>query len=415
MKLTRTIWVAVLLMALHTAVSAQEVKIKGRYNGQKIEVSATRTPQGDIITKLSYAPLTKLESDVNALKNQVSKLESDKKTLEKKIKEGCKSVQADLDKCNAELNTATARLSEKEQEVKRTNDSLSSLRKELERVKSANKDTIQALLAKISKSPVSDKGQNRNGIGLSACIGFDIMGNSQTRSDLWSRGISAAQQFELTYIHYFSKTKPVALKTGIGFSIYRGNASFSSLRDTVTGLTDIDGDRYDGRYNFSNVAEKANIKYLDIPLLLHIGNDYDNMPVQGWFEAGLRMSFKVSSKVTGTGKYSMIGYYPAWNVEMSDIAELGYVTDRDIYGEDPDFTMNTFVLWGQISAGIYVPLGKKLGLNFAARCGYSLTPVSKNQEPVEGHDYYLGQMSIVNGGKTRIFAAGLEIGLTYQF
>lgn len=419
MKSFRIFWLLVLFLSLITEISAQEVKIKGKYNGQKIEVTATRTPQGDFVTKLSYAPLSKLEGEVKDLKSQVKKLESEKKKLEEQKKKGQTDggLADKLADCNRVLQSANQTLSEKEVEIKRLNESLSAVQSEVERTKSVNRDTIRTLMNRIDKLELaaSGKGYNRNGIGLGACIGFDIMGNEQTRRDLWSRGIASAQQFELTYTHYFSKTKPVAIKVGAGFCMYRGSASFRGLMDTVVGLIDIDGDNYDGRYSYSDVSEKVNIKYLDIPLLLHIGNDYERMPVQGWFEAGLRMSFNVSTKVTGSGKYTLKGYYPAWNVEMENVAELGYVSNQNIYAEKPDYSINMFVLWGQVSAGIYVPIGKVLGLNFAARCGYSLTPVSKDMTADENHDYYLGQMSIINGGKTRILAAGLEIGLTYQF
>lgn len=420
MKLVK-VFFTIAMIAVYVALPAQEVKIKGKYKGQKISLTATRTPQGDVVTSLSYELQTKLENEVSELKRQKSSLEKEKKNLESELKKGnrgnCKDVEERLSTCESKLSNAEDRLRTKESELESARKELSEIKIRLDNVKTTNRDTINKLLSEIKQLKIIGNGGgfNGNAIGLSAAFGIDFMSNSQTKSSPWKRDVSAAQQFELTYTWYFSKTKPVALRTGLGMTIARGDVSFVSLNDTLSGLIDMDGDVYDARYIYRNVEEKANVKYLDIPLLLHIGNNYINKSIQGWVDAGFRLSFKVASNIEGSGRYGLKGYYPEWNVEMSDVETLGYVSDANLYSDEQVYSMNVFVLWGQLAAGIYVPLGKSLGLSLGARCGYSLTPISNSSDNANDRIYNKGLYSIVNGGKTRVLIVGAEIGLSYHF
>ena len=51
---------------LFSFTHAQQIIIKGKYNGKMLTVKAQRAPGGDIIESISYAPLEELKSEVCA-------------------------------------------------------------------------------------------------------------------------------------------------------------------------------------------------------------------------------------------------------------------------------------------------------------------------------------------------------------
>ena len=436
----RKIIVLLSLLSFSAIVWSQKViDVDGTYKGQKITVKGRYRPNGTAeITSFSYAPYDKLNNEVNTLKSKMKSLEEEKKKLENKIstleknnnkpkdnKNGdcdTASLQKQIRRLNKSIDSLSTILNSKSSEMNNTGSEIAALRKQLEDSATAHRSMIDNIRGNYSiqlknkdeeiaklKLRVQGKGLNGNTLGIEASYGSSTIKNNLTNQDFWKSSFSPSAQIMATYTLYFSKKSPVAIKIGVGYASYNGYYSAVQILDTVRGLTDDDGDKYDAHYNYSDIREKLSLKYLEVPILLHIGNSYLTNGVQAWIEAGIKASFNISSSFNGEGKYSCEGYYPDWNVTLSDIDALGFVSNSDVYPTETTLELNKFVIWGIISAGMNIPLGEKVSILVGAQCGYSLLPVSTN-ETIENR-FVAGKPNVLSGESTRIFNLGGKIGL----
>lgn len=440
----RIICILFLVAGIMQSSLAQNVKFNGTYKGKDIKITFVPTnkalTKGEII-EIQYKPYSDLEKEVSTLRSEKTSLNSKIKELNNQIKEqkdqiaklkkqrplgnDCDttelvnmidSIKTQLASKQVEYANVNARLEKKEQELVAMDSELKQLRKELENGQKSNQKRIEELVKENQDLHrlVDHRDLNDDVITASGLLGGDMFKNKRINAYPWTSSIVFIQQAELTYTHYFSKESPIAVRLGVGLSRLQGRASFGAANDTIIGLTDGDGDRYDARCSFRNVEEMAYLRYLDIPLMLHIGNSYTTFGVQAWLEAGLKASIRIKSSFSGSGTYSVQGYYPAYNVEVSDIPSAGFVTDSSLpYSGDAN--VNGFVLWGQIAAGLNIPIGKNLSFMLGVKGAYTLLPISKGDNSGDGRLYEVGKNSLLNGGTTRIFLAGIELGLSYKF
>lgn len=410
---------------------AQQVIIKGKYNGKPLTIKAQRAPGGDIIESISYAPLDDLKKEAAAAQKQSDELKKEVNTLQKQRDELQRKYDAAIrnGKCSEleqELAAAKASLNEKEKQLESLQSAIESLDAQLRQMENElkkAKEDLKKAQEKLVVDDDTDRPGGRDGemnmlsnsdlLGFEAFFGASFINNNLTQQDFWSRPISGAQKYHLTLTHYFSKSSPVALKVGLGFTSYKSQGSFLELSDSVMGLTDVDGDPSDVYYNYRNVSETIGLNYLDIPIQLHIGNNYGGNGIQAWMDAGITLGLNVTKSYAGNGTYSSEAYYPELNVRMRDIPELGLVSNAGIYDADMTLKVNKLVVWANAAIGMYIPLGENFGMNVGARIDYSLTPIATNE--ATDTRFVKGMPNLLAGEKTKAFSAGANIGLAYRF
>lgn len=405
-------------------VSGQQIVIRGKYKGQQLVVKAQRGgAAGDVIESVQYAPLSKLEKDVSELKKDKKALEDKVEKLRKeneRLKVGARAVDdnSEMKELQDSLKAVKQRLTSKEAEIRAISDDMESVRTQLltcqndldkmPNILKLKNDTIRDLRLK-----VAGRGVNDNTLSVDANIGASYVRNELTKQEFWSHKFSSMQRLSLNYSLYFSEFSPLALKFGVGLGIYRSSASFGTLRDTILGLKDADGDTYDARMTYRDVSEKVVLQYLELPFVLHIGNSYNTGGVQAWIDAGFLFGLQVGSKFEGNGKYTSEGYYRAWNVTMSNVPALGFVSDADLYADDALPNVSKFVVWAIGAAGLHLPFSDSFGMDLGVNCSYTLMPVAKH-EAVENR-YLKGVCNTLSGDATRIFTVGGNVALTWKF
>lgn len=418
-------------------VMAQQKTLTGKYNQKKVSVTYSDLGGANYkITSISIDGKSietilkerdDLRNDKERLRVQINQQKKKAENLEKDL-DNCRrggvcdtavlvdtinSIRNQLNKKTNDYNVLNERLKEKEQEFKALRELRNGLELDGQQAASELNSEIKSLRERIDML-LSGRDLNNDVVSFGALFGGDRIKNARVSTSPWNSDFVFVQQYELTYSHYFSKKSPFALKIGLGFSNLSGSASFDSAHDTLVGLIDDDGDTYDSRFVFRDVKEAVHIKYLDIPIMLHLGNSFTTLGVQAWCEIGLKASIKIGSSFSGSGTYSVQGYYPAYNVVVTDIPSAGFVTDSSLpYSSDAD--VNGFVLWGQIAAGLNIPIGKNLSFMLGVKGAYTLLPISKGDNSGDGRLYEVGKNSLLNGGATRIFLAGVELGLSYMF
>ncbi|MBP5541771.1 MAG: outer membrane beta-barrel protein [Bacteroidales bacterium] len=408
--------VVILLFSFHfSTTQAQQVIIKGKYNGKMLTVKAQRAPGGDIIESISYAPLDDLKKEVANLKKQRDDLEK-KYNGTKKNQSGAdiRALEDSLKSVNARLQYSERQLNTLQNTVESLADQLQQSEKELRNTKSELNKTQDSLRNVGPRQELETiLLRNSDFLSVEAFFGASFINNNLTKQDFWSRPISGGQKYHLTFTHYFSKSSPVALKTGIGLNTYNTSASFLELKDSASGLIDIDEDNNETRYDYHNVREQATLNYLDVPILLHIGNNYSGSGIQAWVEAGVTLGMNITKSFSGEGFYSSEAYYPEWNVTVRDVPELGLVSNAGIYGSDIALKVNKLVVWANAAIGVFIPLGNNIGVNIGARIDYSLTPLATN-DGASGR-FIRNMPNVLSGDSTHGFSAGADFGLSIKF
>lgn len=410
-------------LSLH-AQGDNTVIIKGTYKGNAIYLKGNRTPSGTIVKQLDYKPLTALEQEVERLKSQKNQLEKQKNQLAAENERLKKNKPTKNDAVNTAVNDSleqvTKRLKQKEEQANAMRTEIESLKNELQAAQTVNETTVNQLEERIKglQLQVKRKGSNTDFLLVQMEVGVPRLSNSIIAEEVWSQPVNIQiQGFRAAYAHYFTSTLPIAIKAGVGLGMYDSRASFHANGTKEVGLTDPDGMTYDAIYTYRNVSERISLRYLDIPVVVHIGNSFNTQGIQAWCDLGVMPSFKIGEKADMDGKYSKKGYYRFDDgyALVEDVEELGLRSNVDLGSEPaPATDANPIVIWAVAEAGINIPIGKQVGVGVSARCAYSVTPASEGGEK-PGRMCLAPEHSSLLSGKTRMFTAGLNLSVAYNF
>lgn len=239
----------------------------------------------------------------------------------------------------------------------------------------------------------------------SPAIGVELgIGPAFTRDELeegWASELGWAKKIDV----YFGTARlsdgfPISIEAGVGLRNLKLSANGSACEQTVA-ATDVDGDSYQAIYTYGARTENLSLTYLDIPVRVCFGQPAKNF-VSVYAKVGLTPSILMNASFEGTGTYSLKGYYPQWDVTLEDISELGFGSGMECYdGVEPE--MNSFVLWGNLAVGAYVPFGNApVLLNAGIGLDMPFMTLGTASETIQ---------VLSNGGKVVI--PSVEIGLVY--
>ena len=158
-----------------------------------------------------------------------------------------------------------------------------------------------------------------------------------------------------------TRSFPLTLEAGVGIRSLKLSATRAPSELSMNGI-DANGDSFQALYTYGALQESLSLTYLDIPVRICFGEPAKGI-VSVYAKLGLTPSIKMADKFQGSGKYTLKGYYPQWDVTLENIVELGFGSDLEYYTADNQPEANSFVLWGNALLGAYVPLGNKILLN----------------------------------------------------
>lgn len=160
--------------------------------------------------------------------------------------------------------------------------------------------------------------------------GITTHGRASVISDIKStRKNSFYISFDLGYL----VTKNIDISTGIGLSPYFTDLSLDSYLNSFDAI-DSENESYERRISANNIKETQKIIFLDIPLLLTL--QYPLSKTSGfYFQSGVNLSIPGIKVYSNSGNYSYSGYYPAYNVLLTDIPYEGFKNNvtSDLNGE----------------------------------------------------------------------------------
>lgn len=231
--------------------------------------------------------------------------------------------------------------------------------------------------------------------------------------DLWNNKGKFGFNIEIGYFIKFHRF--LSFGAGLGYSTYSSTISTDSYSQQSDISSDLEGHQVVRYIEVSEFSESLKIGFLDIPIYLEIGNP--NIDQIGFYgRLGFKISFPVTTKLDGEGTYTSWGYYPDCPVELRDIPELGYYTNRPVYNsdEEPELKPVSFSLL--LSGGITFPLSNYLIFKVGANLNFGLSEIS-DMKSDEGSDTDITSNYsnlLYNSSKTTIRSYGLEIGIIYN-
>lgn len=143
-----------------------------------------------------------------------------------------------------------------------------------------------------------------------------------TNTDLTKRN-SFMVSFEAGYLF----SKKFGLSTGLGLNPFFSQLSLNSYSNTLD-TVDSENEPYERRIIGKNIKEDQRIYFLEIPVILNFL--FPMARTSGFYiQSGLTLSIPIIKRYSSSGIYSFSGFYPAYNVTLTDIPYEGLKSDID--------------------------------------------------------------------------------------
>jgi len=208
------------------------------------------------------------------------------------------------------------------------------------------------------------------------------------------------------YSYFF--TPQWGFQSGLGVQSYKAKSTLNLL--TNTPATDTDGDAYQLGTDYANWKEQQKALFLEIPLVGQyrhtIGNKFRMLA-----SAGAKISIPLQTRYKTTdGQIVTTGYYPQWNVVLSDLPQHGFGTNTSTY--EGNYTLKTAYM-AVADLGGLIKLSDKKDLYVGGYFNYGLNNVlTPDSKPVsEQNGTYNGVLASDLVSKVRPIAFGIKIGL----
>ncbi|MBP5495955.1 MAG: hypothetical protein J6X98_02150 [Bacteroidales bacterium] len=391
--------------------------VTGKYKGHIVKMKFYKGSPDDI-QYLEYGLVTELNKTVTRLEKEKSSLQKELNKLKGKTPVQDDSLQMELiikerdllarertiDSLNERVDVISASL-------QMLRDSLATLEKVTPRVRSLSADC------------------SHFGVGYSIGIPLafsTILGQKNVSGQsVWNRRMTLSHQVGIFWgSRSLVRKGSLSLGAGVEYSKMQFAAGAGQTSDTFDNAMDRDQDNYIAYLTGHNMEERATMHYLSIPLTLSVGQPYHDR-VSGYFQLAIVPSFCVSSLLNVSGYYDLSGYYPQYQLTLSNFESLGFVSDNSIGQMDEALNVNRFLLAGRLAGGIYLPLCRTSQgetspwvLKLGAKLDFSITPMAKgvhDKAPFQDATAHLNQNNFLASDGCRFLNPALEVGIMYIF
>lgn len=413
-------------------------QLKKDYKKCKEELDSCRTKKTESLED-KLARIQK-QSLLDSLQNNISRLNKLVDSLQQIV------VSGNNDNCDETIVSLKNTINEKVEVINNLKDDLTKQEKVNKQLVAQNEDKkkkISTLNSKVQQleQHITELMENRtpsenhSHIGLYYRIGLPILINGLLKQNdadgqsIWHKSMRVSHNIGFQWSSAsLSKKTPILLGVGIEYSRIHLSAGIGDLSETIHDAIDADQCNYTAYLRYQNITEDVALSYISLPLTLTLGQPYTNR-ISGYGHFTIAPAFCVAKKLHAYGSYNLSGYYSEIDGNEVDlllddyIPQLGFGQNLSNSQIEKNSTINTFVLFGRISGGMYIPLcnlkkGKtspcllKMGLNL----DFSITPIAKkadiNTSLPDAH-YNLNEYNILSGSNSRIINPSFEIGLVY--
>jgi hypothetical protein len=210
----------------------------------------------------------------------------------------------------------------------------------------------------------------------------------------------------VAFSHFFTPT--IGIQTGIGLQTF---SSLSSLNLTEgTPAIDSDGDIYVFKSNFKNWQESQQVLFVEIPLTAQLKHKFTDK-IGLLVTAGAKVSIPVNAtyKTTG-GEIVTSGYYPQYNIELTDLPQHGFTTITQSYTGKYSFNP-AFMAIAELG-GTY-KVSESIDLYVGGYFNYGLNNVLKPETKMlyQLDGTYNGELGTYQTTSAKPFSIGVKLGV----
>jgi hypothetical protein len=228
--------------------------------------------------------------------------------------------------------------------------------------------------------------------------------------DTWQADGGFGYALDFGYFMRFSRN--IGLGIGIGISHYQTEIGYDYYH-AVDEMHDIDGDLVESDLEVLNMAQKTSLMFADLPLFIELGNP-NTHKLNFYVRLGIKLSYPFSYDFTSGGTSTTEGYYPEYFVNLYEIPELGFESNKSVVvTNETDLSSLNVSLLG--SAGLTIPVSDYIIIKVGAALNYGLTEISDEKLEEGDQSIYTGESNslLMSPGNTIIQSAGLEAGIIY--
>ncbi len=213
--------------------------------------------------------------------------------------------------------------------------------------------------------------------------------------------------------YFFSKH--IGLSSGIGFTSYKTQLTLDSYQNTFN-TTDSENETYERQVSGTDIKEVQKVGFISLPVCLDIRLPL-NRKIGFFLQTGVNLAIPVSKKYTSSGTFTFKGYYPAYNVLLSDLPAYGFPTNfKSIAsGELEIKSINVNVI---AATGFDFFIQKQIQVAVEATYSKSLSNISAYNSPDKFQlSSDINQINSLIGGssKASVQSVGMNIRLRYFF
>ena len=208
------------------------------------------------------------------------------------------------------------------------------------------------------------------------------------------------------YSYFF--TSHFGLQTGVGIQSFNGSSILNV--STTSPATDTDGDAYELGTAYLDWQEKQQTLFVEIPLLAQYRFTV-GQKLRLIASAGAKVSIPVNTTYkTTAGQIVTTGFYPQWNVELSEMPQNGFGTNDGTY--DGSYTLKTAYM-AIADIGGLIKLSERKDLYLGGYFNYGLNNVltPDNQSISEQDGTYNGVFVSSQVKEVLPVAFGVKVGL----
>jgi hypothetical protein len=240
-----------------------------------------------------------------------------------------------------------------------------------------------------------------------------IYNKSIYNDELWQQkdgGIGYG--FEFGYFMKFKKF--IGFGIGLGFSSYQTTIGLNSYKDSIPHELDIDEEDYTKIIGVSDLVQKTQLSYIDLPVYLEFGNP-NTYKINFYGRIGVKFSYPVFYKFESDGNITTQGIYPQYFVLLYDIKELDFFNNQTIKAAG-ETKLNPLNISAILSIGMTIPASDRLIFKIGANINYGLMEISADKFSKDDDTKYTGNSNnllMEPGSNTITQSVGLEIGIIY--
>jgi len=210
----------------------------------------------------------------------------------------------------------------------------------------------------------------------------------------------------LAFSHFF--TPSIGFQTGIGVQTFRTISTLNLTESTPA--IDSDGDSYIYKSNFKDWQESQQVLSVEIPLTAQFKHKL-NDKIELLVTMGAKISIPVNAtyKTTG-GEIVTSGYYPQYNIELTDLPQHGFTTIDQSYTGKCSFNPAYMAI---TELGGAYKVSEKIDLYLGAYLNYGLNnmlkPDTKMLYQLDGT--YNGELRTYQTTSVKLFSIGVKLGV----